>query len=270
MKFLFWNIHKNINAISYLHNIVREEEIDVVGIAEYPQEYTTDNVLRSYPRTFLYLKPIVDNEKVKIFYRNSRVNIANKMNRRFVTVKQISSLGRKVSLIFCHLPSKINCNEDEQLSRAIAINREINEYEQTNANSRLTIVCGDFNMNPFEKGMVHCEAFHAVMDKRIAMRRSRTVLDTDYYFFYNPMWSCFGDSGKGGIPGTYFFNSSNSIQYFWNMFDQVLIRPELIPYFDNESLKIVTIGKSYNLLNIDGRINTSISDHLPIMFNLKI
>lgn len=270
MKFLFWNIHKNVDAIPYLHNIVREEGIDVVGIAEYPQEHTIDEVFRTRSREFSYLKPFVDKEKVKIFYRNSRVNIANKKNGQFVDIKQITSFGRKISLIFCHLPSKLNCNEDEQWSRAIDINREINEYEQTNAKNRLTIVCGDFNMNPFDKGMVHCKAFHAVMDRRIAMKRSREVLGTDYIFFYNPMWGCLGDNGKGGTPGTYFYKSSDSIQYFWNMFDQVLIRPELIPYFDNESLKIVTSGNSYNLLNVNGRIDRTISDHLPIMFNLKI
>ena len=270
MKFLFWNIHKNVDAIPCLHNIVREEGVDVVGIAEYPQEYTIDNVLRSRSMTFSYLKPVVDNEKVKIFYRNSRVKIDNKLNGQFVVVKQIESLGRIVSLIFCHLPSKINCNEDEQLTRARAINREINEYEQTNAKSRLTIVCGDFNMNPFDKGMVHCEGFHAVMDRNIAIKRSREVLGMDYYFFYNPMWGCLGDNGKGGTPGTHFYNPSDSIQYFWNMFDQVLIRPDLIPFFDDKSLKIVTSGKSYNLMNINGRIDKRISDHLPIMFNLKI
>ena len=85
------------------------------------------------------------------------------------------------------------------------------------------------------------------------------------------MWGCLGDNGKGGIPGTIYHNPSNSIQYFWNMFDQVLIRPDIIPYFDNDSLKIVTSGKSYNLLNANGRIDSErISDHLPIMFNLKI
>ena len=270
MKFLFWNIHKNANAIPYLHNIVREEGIDVVGIAEYPPEYAIENVLRSRSMTFSYLKPVVDKEKIKIFYRNSRVKINNKLNGQFVVIKQIKSLGYIVSLIFCHLPSKISCNEDEQLSRATAINREINDYEQTNAKNRLTIVCGDFNMNPFDKGMVHCEGFHAVMDKRIAMRRWRKFQETDYSFFYNPMWGCLGDNGKGGTPGTYFYDPSHSIQYFWNMFDQVLIRPDLIPLFDDKSLKIVTTGKSYNLMNINGRIDKKISDHLPIMFNLKI
>ena len=186
MKFLFWNIRKNVGAIPYLHNIVMEEGIDVVGIAEYPQEYAMDEVFRTRARAFSYLKPFVDKEKVKIFYRNSRVNIANKKNGQFVDIKQITSLGRKISLIFCHLPSKLNCNnEDEQLSRAMDINREINEYEQKNAKNRLTIVCGDFNMNPFDKGMVHCKAFHAVMDRRIAMAQHRKVLGTDYNFFYN-------------------------------------------------------------------------------------
>ncbi len=266
MKFLFWNIHKNANALPSLRKIVLEEGVDVIGVAEFPQECAINKDAKLYS----YLTPFVDKEKVKIFYRNSRVNIINKKNGQFVDIKQITSLGRKISLIFCHLPSKINCKEDDQLLRAIAVNREINEYELTNAKNRMTIVCGDFNMNPFDKGMVHCKAFHAVMDRRIAMAQHRKVLGTDYNFFYNPMWGCLGDNGKGGIPGTIYYNPSNSIQYFWNMFDQVLIRPDIIPYFDNDSLKIVTSGKSYNLLNANGRINGKISDHLPIMFNLKI
>jgi hypothetical protein len=35
------------------------------------------------------------------------------------------------------------------------------------------VVIGDFNMNPFDRGMVNANGFHAVMSRQIAALRSR-------------------------------------------------------------------------------------------------
>jgi len=93
-------------------------------------------------------------------------------------------------------------------------------------------------MNPFEDGIVGTIGLHAVMSQSIAMGNSRTVQGVDYPFFYNPMWGHFGDR-NAGPDGTYYRSSAEHVNYFWNIFDQVLIRPELIDVFAKDELQIL-------------------------------
>jgi hypothetical protein len=127
---------------------------------------------------------------------------------------------------------------------------------------------GDFNMNPFEAGLVSADGFHGVMDKRIALKQSRTVLGQERKFFYNPMWSRLGDDSEG-CAGTYYYNPSNMINYFWNTFDQVLLRPSLLAGFNQDSLKVVDKINQTSLIN-NGKISNQFSDHLPIMLKLTL
>ena len=48
------------------------------------------------------------------------------------------------------------------------------------------------------------------------------------------MWGFLGDNGCGNVSGTMYYNSSDAINYYWHLYDQVLIRPELIDTFDNK------------------------------------
>jgi hypothetical protein len=82
-------------------------------------------------------------------------------------------------------------------------------------------------MNPFEDGIVAANGLNAVMSRDVAARESRRVQRKDYTFFYNPMWGHFGDA-TDGPSGTFYRGSSEQVEYFWHMFDQVLIRPERV------------------------------------------
>jgi hypothetical protein len=56
------------------------------------------------------------------------------------------------------------------------------------------VLVGDFNMNPFQEGVVAANGLNAVMARRVAARRrTRVVQEREYPFFYNPMWGHFGD-----------------------------------------------------------------------------
>ncbi len=98
---------------------------------------------------------------------------------------------------------------------------------------------GDFNINPFENGVVSARGFHAVMDRNIASKGSREVQGKDCKYFYNPMWRLLGDDTNGSL-GTYFYYKSGYISFFWNAFDQVLLRPSLLDYFKSEDVSIIT------------------------------
>lgn len=141
--------------------------------------------------------------------------------------------------------------------------------EEERVGHRRTVLVGDLNMNPFESGLVAAGGLHAVMSREVVSRGDRTVQKVSYPFFYNPMWSHLGDA-RTTSAGSYFYQGSGHLEYFWNIYDQVLVRPELAATFDPARLQIVTsVGKRY-LVRDDGRPNrTDYSDHLPIVFELE-
>ena len=123
-------------------------------------------------------------------------------------------------------------------------------------------------IHPFENGVVGSDGLHAVMDKNIALKKSRIVQGEERKMFYNPMWSRMGDSSKGP-PGTYFKDMSSYINLYWNTFDQVLLRPDLLNFFTDDDLIVITEINGESLI-INGRIDNSLSDHLPILLKLNI
>ncbi len=123
-------------------------------------------------------------------------------------------------------------------------------------------------MNPFEEGLVSANGFNAVMSRHIAERKSRVVQKKQYPFFYNPIWGLLAMLHR--TSRTYYNNRSEHINFFWYMFDQVLIRPDLLDSFSNEELKIVDSDGETSFLTRYGIPNDRIfSDHLPIIFKLR-
>jgi len=173
------------------------------------------------------------------------------------------------SLVMIHFQSKMHWDDNDQNAHSPEIKWFIDEVEKQVGHNR-TIVIGDFNMNPFQAGMVQTTGLHATMDRRIARTGSRIVSEETYTYFYNPMWSFFGEKGKGDVNGTFFYHSAKPITYFWNIFDQVILRPSLLEAFLEDSLEILTAIGSMSLLNPQRTIDKQISDHLPIVFELNL
>ena len=118
--------------------------------------------------------------------------------------------------------------------------------------------------------MVGARGFHAIASRRIAAKGHRVVEGEAYPFFYNPMWRFFGDAGTGP-PGTYYRRHSDYVEYFWHIFDQVLIRPALLPNFNNEHLRVLTTTGQTDLVTSAGVPAKSVaSDHLPLLFRLRL
>ena len=132
---------------------------------------------------------------------------------------------------------------------------------------RRTVLVGDFNMNPFDKGIVAAGGLHAVMTRDIARKDERMVAARSYPFLYNPMWGCFGDRTEGP-PGSHYFLGKH-VSYFWNLYDQVMLRPALMDSL--RELRILVAEEQTSLLNAQGYPNPTVgSDHLPILFRLEL
>lgn len=173
----------------------------------------------------------------------------------------------EVLLAAVHLPSNLRWSNESQSFECVELARRIAQEEDRLGHQR-TVLVGDMNMNPFEPGIVSSVGLNAVTSRRIAERATRTVQGREYRFFYNPMWAHLGDV-RGDTAGSYFYDSSEHVNYFWNVFDQVLLRPELAKRFDLNQLSIVKSVGERSLVRADSRPDgTLCSDHLPVVFEL--
>jgi hypothetical protein len=267
--FLFWNI-KRKPLESIITRLCLEHEVDMLMLAECNIE---PDALRSFLTKFTgsryYYISKVNCEKIKIFTRFPEEFILPRYDDRRMTIQHLKlpdSIDILLSVI--HFIDKLNYNEDEQYDECIDISEIIKEQESIIGHSR-TVFVGDLNMSPFEEGVIKAKGFQAVMSQEIAQRRTRTVKGREYPFFYNPMWNLLGDTNSMP-PGTY-YDSKKRITLFWYMFDQVLIRPDLLDRFDNQDLQIIDSVNNTSLLSSNRILNDkSPSDHLPLLFRLNL
>lgn len=269
MNFLYWNINKK-NIIEPLIKIVVENSIDVIILSEIniSQSELLEELNKNLHQKFsLSYSPINDPLILARLPRNS-VEIVHNSNN--ISIRKIKPpLGCEFLLYVVHLPSKLHQNTEDQILNSTEVIRIIEEFEDKMANRR-SIIVGDFNMNPFEYGVIGASGFHAILDKEIAKRGSRVVGRQKKHFFYNPMWKQYSNVYPK-VPGTYYYNKSTQINYFWNIFDQVLIRPELLHIFDENQVAILTEFEGNSLLNNKQLPNSEkFSDHLPIKFSLDL
>ncbi len=91
------------------------------------------------------------------------------------TIRRLSlPLKPEITLCVVHFPSKLHWSDNDQTAFVSQFIRIVNETEQATGHSR-TVLVGDFNMNPYEDGMVSAHCLHAVMTREIAQRRRRKM-----------------------------------------------------------------------------------------------
>ena len=188
---------------------------------------------------------------------------------RYFTMRIVSLPGSEdFILVAAHLRSMLYQSLESQNYTCVELATDIRGVEERLDTDR-TVVAGDLNVNPFDFGMVAALGLHGMMSQGQTEKRKRKVAGREYPLFYNPMWSYMGDLSEGP-PGTYHYETSEQVNYGWNMFDQVLVRPSMIPRFDFNCLEIITSVGEESLLTERGMPDKSISDHLPIVFGIKI
>ena len=206
---------------------------------------------------------------VTILTRFSRDFLRPVFESDHISISRVRLPARSELLLAAvHLPSKLHWSSESQSFECVELARRIVE-EEDRVGHQQTVLVGDLNMNPFEPGLVSSVGLNAVTSRRIAERVTRTVQGRAYRLFYNPMWGHFGDV-RGDTAGSYFYDSAEHLNYFWNVFDQVLLRPELAKRFNPDQLSIMKSVGDRSLVRGDGRPDATLySDHLPIVFELE-
>lgn len=271
VTFLYWNINRK--SIQHLIAAIAEEySVDVIILAENEIPLVlllTEINGRTGGGTYTPASSI--DPRIHIFSRLPTGSIRLLQDYNGVTFRQvIPPIGQDILLVAAHLPSKMYADKEDQTAFCIRVARLVEEEENRLGHCR-TVIIGDLNLNPFEPGVASADGFHGVLCRKVALKHSRTVRGENRRFFYNPMWGTFGKSTLKP-PGTYDDASSKQTCYFWNVFDQVLIRPELLECFQDEDIEILSKAGKDSLLTTDSEIpDVSVgSDHLPLLCKIQI
>ncbi|MBO0477526.1 endonuclease/exonuclease/phosphatase family protein [Vagococcus sp. DIV0080] len=267
MNYLYWNSNKKNND-KYVIDLVIENDIDFLILAEFPADDVNKLLIKinlNYSKK-MYKLPILANNKLVIFstLTVSQFDYLEESNHvRFLRFTDLD-INMKINLGMLHFPSKLYNGEDELNMVVIETNNMIDRIDNSDLESK-TILIGDFNMNPFEKGMLSTSGFHAFPRKIETEKLKRTVLSVEKKMFYNPMWKYL--ITEDNPIGSYYYSPNKAYALFWQVFDQVLLRPEFIPFINFVGL--VTSTTKYELIAKGKVPDRSISDHLPVILKLK-
>ncbi len=265
-KFVFWNLNQR-DLPELVTQLAHQERVDILVLAECGSK-SWELIEALNAECADYQMGWSNCERLLFLTRFNSRWLSARFESSHVSIQRLEMPARRSLLIAAaHLPSKLHFSEESQVFESVQLARMIEEVEAKEGHQR-TMVLGDLNMNPFEAGMVGARGgLHATMSRSVAGRESRTVQNQKCRFFYNPMWNHMGD--RSGVGGTFYYESSEAVCYFWNMFDQVLLRPQLLKGFAPEQVRIVTEIGGVSLLE-GGRPNTKVaSDHLPVMVELQ-
>jgi hypothetical protein len=204
-------------------------------------------------------------DRFHCFCRDSALDVSE-VHHGFRTSFRKLNLGSKPTLLgLVHGVDMRNYDAETRQSVAQLLAQEVRFVQSQQGHDRFVLI-GDFNMNPFDRGMNLAMGLNAMMTRVCVARGRRTFQGKEYDFYYNPMWSLFGD-GSNGPAGTV-YDTSNQGPYGWNMLDQVLLNHSVVGEF--HGIEILTHAGRYQLTDAKGRPDSvRASDHLPIVVELK-
>jgi len=191
----------------------------------------------------------------------------------------ILTVAGKSTLLACvHLPSRRggHQNEDSQLGLAGRYKQFIEEaagQPLSNFGERIVVV-GDFNMNPFDLGMIEPTAFFAINNREF-VRHKRKVDGVYELMFYNPCWALLSDINQAQpanlrVSGSHYYKGTASKKLYWHLFDQVILSKSLIKHFDASALRLASHSAiEKEVMSSVKRKDADYSDHLPICFTLN-
>jgi exonuclease III len=130
------------------------------------------------------------------------------------------------------------------------------------------VMLGDFNASPFDAEVCGSEGLFAVRDRDEAEREWASpvlALGEGQRPLYNPMWSLLPEDCTRPA-GTLLYNQQHMLR--WRIYDQILVSHDLIDKIQGPP-EIRAEVAGHRLLS-GGRIDRTISDHLPVQLRVKL
>jgi endonuclease/exonuclease/phosphatase family metal-dependent hydrolase len=267
---MFWNVGRRDDAQA-IGQLCRDYDVDILLLAEAETpsaRLTTEINNETGSGRMLWELPHLGESRIRALTRYMPGFVRPTFDDGHVKMLELRQpIGLPLLIVAVHLPSKLWSDDDDQEYRIRQLRIDVTAQESRSGHQN-TVIIGDLNVNPFEDALTAADGLHAVMDKLVATRPPRTVQGRTWDYFYNPMWSRLGDDSVGP-SGTYWRTGSALVNHFWNTFDQVLLRPGLLPCYDPAYLVIPDHVGSRPILKPDGG-SSALSDHLPVVIELAI
>ena len=266
MRSIFWNIRRR-DLANVIRALVDENDADLLILAENAlpigallEELNKREVRWSFAPSF-------GAANTQVFVRGPGNFVAPLYDSQRMSIRRVLFPGSTPFILATvHLTSRLWRSEDDQAASSRDLVQALRDVEDELGHSR-SVVVGDFNMDPFSKGLILADSWNAVRTVDIAKKGTRRIDGRDYGYFFNPMWQLLGD-GQDRPAGTYFHGPTGYASLHWHIMDQVLVRPAMLEYFDRNSVSILETCSEGRLAGNSGRPNTS--DHFPVLFNLRI
>lgn len=273
LRCLFWNFkYKGADKEAVAARLALFHGVDILILAESEVEPSAMlHVLNSSDQN--YETPPEQHKRFRIFTRFPGGCLAPFRGDSRLSVRRLRMpQTEEVLFAVIHFYDRRNFPPQSQHSLSRDVYSTLDTAEQ-DAGHRRTLVVGDFNMNPFDPGMIDAGGFGALMNRNLVDRLAPDGMDGPKRF-YNPMWSRLG-RGPDDAPGTFYWrNMSDPLNIYWHSLDQVLIRPALFGAFRDQDFRILTSipdgdGGTLDLVRpLDKHWGIQVSDHLPILFTL--
>jgi len=208
LKFLYWNINNKSSPFEdEVRRLVDDNGIDVLILSE-NENIPASTVLGN---DFNAVDLKLDNgakKWVQVFYKTSvsyRIThhseyteledeggngtvFPKKVNR--IQVFKISGGVVDTYLACVHFPSKLHHDEITHLQLVPNYKDKVHSLTQ---NSKRLFIVGDFNMNPFDYGMVEPTGFYAHNHRELVSVETHKRLGDHRTLYYNPSWTLLGD-----------------------------------------------------------------------------
>jgi exonuclease III len=266
LRIVFWNVNRS-DLTELVCSLTKSTQADIIILNEnsVPSEETLTKLCKEVSKDF-YIPPQSSNDRFHCFCRNRNLDFSQVHSGFRISVHQLNLISQpNILFAMVHGVDIQNYDTEERQSFAQSLATEF-EFVRSNHSTNRLIAMGDFNMNPFDRGMNLAAGLNAMMTKKCVEAGKRQHLGKDYELYYNPMWSLLGDM-SAGPPGT-IYDTSRRGSYGWSMLDQVILSHSTIDLF--ESVEILTSTGQHPLIKKNGRPNSAIaSDHLPIMLTLR-
>jgi hypothetical protein len=282
---LFWNFNiekgdslqklsTDADRAAVIARVVGEYGVDILALAEcqIPGEFLVDALREADPRIE---QPADPHPRIKFFTRFPGAQLEPWHSDGRIDVRRLALSGHNdILLAAFHCVDRRNFPTPAMRHSNLAPHLEtLQEAERKAGHDRL-VVFGDFNMNPYEIGMLDpASGLGAMITRDLAATHGDRTMEGRFRF-YNPMWAIMG---RAEAPGTFYWNNrADPENPFWHCIDGVLLRPSLYASFRDEDLRIIrwitgAAGEKVDLIH-RAQIHWQVthSDHLPILFKLYL
>lgn len=264
-RIVFWNVN-NKDLQKYVCLLADSTKADVVVLNE--NHTAIDDTLRALQQNVsadFYVPESTLERRFHCFSRTNVLDVTEVHAGIRTSVRNLRIGPHRALLALVHGVDIRNYDIEARQSFIQELSSEMRFVIEQQGTNKL-LMMGDFNMNPYDRGMNLAAGLNAMMTRSCVSAGFRRHLNKTYEFYYNPMWSLFGDNTIGP-PGTV-YDTSNQGPYGWSMLDQVLINQSIVGFF--EEVRILTHAGSVPLMDANGRPDSrNTSDHFPILVTMR-